>query len=100
MEGSKRGKRILRKEGERYDERNRVVQSSVGGRGAMVWGCFWGIGFGPLETTDNSSVDKETYMNILANRSHSWFTNVTVHQKRDFIFQQDGASCHTDGDAR
>jgi hypothetical protein len=80
VEGSKRCKRVLRKEGERYDERN--IVSTVkwgGGGGAMVWGCFWGGRFGPLEMTDASSVDQETYINILPNRLHPWFTNVTLH---------------------
>ncbi|KAG1144826.1 hypothetical protein G6F37_004676 [Rhizopus arrhizus] len=67
------------------------------GGGAMVWGCFWGGGFRPLEMIDAGSVDQETYINILANRFHPWFTNVTLHQERDFIFQEDGASCHTGG---
>ncbi|KAG0753501.1 hypothetical protein G6F29_011797 [Rhizopus arrhizus] len=39
-----------------------------GGDGAMVWGCFWGGSFRPLEIIDTSSVDQETYINILANK--------------------------------
>ncbi|KAG1487999.1 hypothetical protein G6F54_012320 [Rhizopus delemar] len=74
VEGSKRGKRVLRKEGERYDERNIIPTVKWGGGGAMVWGCFWGGGFGPLEIIDTSSIDQETYINILANRFHPWFT--------------------------
>ncbi|KAG1449819.1 hypothetical protein G6F46_010719 [Rhizopus delemar] len=31
---------------------------------------------------------------------HPWFTNGTMHQKRDFTFQEDGASCYTGGYAR
>ncbi|KAG1052809.1 hypothetical protein G6F43_005068 [Rhizopus delemar] len=49
---------------------------------------------------DTSFVDQETYIIILIRRFHPWFTNVTVHQERDFIFQEDGASCHTGGYAR
>ncbi|KAG1050564.1 hypothetical protein G6F43_007173 [Rhizopus delemar] len=49
---------------------------------------------------DTTSVDQEIYINILANRFRPWFTNVTAHQKRDFIFQEDGASCHIGGCAR
>ncbi|KAG1355908.1 hypothetical protein G6F62_002215 [Rhizopus arrhizus] len=67
------------------------------GGGAMVWGCFWKGGFGPLEMIDIGSVDQEMYINILTNRFHPWFTNVTVHQERDFIFQKDGTSYHTGG---
>jgi hypothetical protein len=66
----------------------------------MVWGCFWKRGFGPLEIIDTDSVDQVTYINILINRFHPWFTNVTVCQERGFIFQEDGASCHTGGYAR
>ncbi|EIE76841.1 hypothetical protein RO3G_01545 [Rhizopus delemar RA 99-880] len=61
---------------------------------------FWGGGFGPLEIIETGSVDQETCINILANRFHPWFTNVTLHQERYFIFQEDGASCHTGGYAR
>ncbi|KAG1443034.1 hypothetical protein G6F55_012791 [Rhizopus delemar] len=100
VEGSKRGKRVLRKEEERYDERNIIFAVKWDGGGAMVWEYFWGGDFVPLEIIDTSSVDQETYINIYANKFHPWFTNVTAHQKRDFIFQEDGASCHTGGYAR
>ncbi|KAG1491846.1 hypothetical protein G6F46_010138 [Rhizopus delemar] len=66
----------------------------------MVWRCFWGEDFGPLEIIDTSSVDQETYINILANRFHPWLANVTVYQERGFIFREDGDSCHTGGYAR
>ncbi|KAG1457340.1 hypothetical protein G6F46_007315 [Rhizopus delemar] len=72
--GSKRGKRVLRKEGERYDERNIISTVKWGGGGAMIWGCFWGEDLGRLEITDTSSVDQETYISILANKN-------TSHQK-------------------
>jgi hypothetical protein len=41
MKGSKRCKKVLRKEEEHYNERN--IISTVkwsGGGGAMIWGCF------------------------------------------------------------
>ncbi|KAG1450092.1 hypothetical protein G6F46_010624 [Rhizopus delemar] len=58
VEGSKLRKRVLRKEGERYDERN-IIPTVKWGGGAMVLRCFWGGGFGPLEIIDTSS--KETH---------------------------------------
>ncbi|KAG1454504.1 hypothetical protein G6F55_007572 [Rhizopus delemar] len=100
VEGSKRGKRVLRKEGERYDERNIIFTVKWGGGGAMVWGCFRRGGFGLLEMIDTSSVDQETYISILANMFHHWFTIVTIQQERGLIFQEDGASCHTEGYVR
>ncbi|KAG1116815.1 hypothetical protein G6F42_013597 [Rhizopus arrhizus] len=51
-----------------------------GGDGAMVWGCFWGGSFRPLEIIDTSSVDQETYTNTLINSpdlnpiEHVWNT--------------------------
>ncbi|EIE89654.1 hypothetical protein RO3G_14365 [Rhizopus delemar RA 99-880] len=49
---------------------------------------------------EGSKRDQETYINTLANRFHPWFTNVMMYQERDFVFQEDGASCHTGGYAR
>ncbi|KAG1452589.1 hypothetical protein G6F46_005487 [Rhizopus delemar] len=83
-----------------WSDETRFCGGGGGGGGAMVWGCFWGGGFGPSEIIDTSSVDQETYIHVLANRFHPWFTNVTAHQERDFIFQEDSASCHTGGYAR
>ncbi|KAG0747010.1 hypothetical protein G6F16_006872 [Rhizopus arrhizus] len=67
MEGSKCGKEVLRKEGERSDERNIVSTVKWGGDGAMAWGCFWEGGFGPLEIIDTGPVDQETYVNVFVN---------------------------------
>jgi hypothetical protein len=46
---------------------------------------------------ETRSVGQETYINILTNRFHPWLTNVTLHQEREFTFQEDSASCHTGG---
>ncbi|EIE90625.1 hypothetical protein G6F46_000645 [Rhizopus delemar] len=89
MEGCNRGKRVHRKEGKRYDEKSVASTAKCGGGGAMVWGCFWEGGFGSLEMIDTGFVDQETYINDLANRFHPWFINVTMHQEKDFIFQED-----------
>ncbi|KAG1457811.1 hypothetical protein G6F46_009052 [Rhizopus delemar] len=70
VEGSNHCKRVLRKEGDRYDERSIVSTAMCGGDGAMVWGYFWGGGFGHLEMIDTGFVDQETYINTLANRFH------------------------------
>ncbi|EIE82733.1 hypothetical protein G6F46_000178 [Rhizopus delemar] len=71
MKGSRCGKRILRKERDRYEERSIVSTVKWEGSGAMVWRCFWRGGFGPSEMIDTGSVDQETYINILASRFHS-----------------------------
>ncbi|KAG0740159.1 hypothetical protein G6F57_008397 [Rhizopus arrhizus] len=58
------------------------------------WGnVVWSDGF--RFCVEGSKRDQETYINILANMFHPWFTNDTVHQGSDFIFQEDGASCRT-----
>ncbi|EIE79814.1 hypothetical protein RO3G_04519 [Rhizopus delemar RA 99-880] len=73
---------------------------NAGYGGAMVLGCFWRGSFGPLEIIDTGSVGQETFIDILANRFHPWFTNVTMHHKKGFIFQEDRTFCHTVGYAR
>jgi hypothetical protein len=40
VEGNKCGKRVLRKEGERYEERNIASTVKWDDGGAMVWGAF------------------------------------------------------------
>ena len=64
VQNSKRDKRILRKEGKRYDERNVVSKvkwsdggGGSGGSGAMARGCFLGGCFGLLEIIDTNFVD-------------------------------------------
>ncbi|EIE82133.1 hypothetical protein RO3G_06838 [Rhizopus delemar RA 99-880] len=44
--------------------------------------------------------NQEACINILVNRFHPWLTNVTMHQEKDLIFQEDRASCHTGSYAR
>jgi transposase len=65
VEGSECGKRVLRKEGKGYDERN-IVSTVKWGEDAMIWGCFWK----PLEIIETGSIDQETYINILTNMFH------------------------------
>ncbi|KAG1471563.1 hypothetical protein G6F56_002054 [Rhizopus delemar] len=42
----------------------------------------------------------DVYINILAETFHPWLKNLIDIEERDFIFQEDGASCHTGGYAR
>ncbi|EIE83979.1 hypothetical protein RO3G_08684 [Rhizopus delemar RA 99-880] len=44
-----------------------------------------------------SIAEQRTFDSLLI---HSWSTNVMLHQERDFIFQEDGASCHIGGYSR
>lgn len=61
-------------------------------KGVMVWGCMSGSGLGILEFIDGN-VNAEKYQRILDN---SLLPSIEMlHPEGDFIFQQDGASCHT-----
>ncbi|RGB41758.1 hypothetical protein C1646_618302 [Rhizophagus diaphanus] len=50
----------------------------------MFWGCFGWHGVRPL-----GNMNSDNYVNILSNHFIPWVSNYP-----DFIFQQDGASCH------
>ncbi|CEG74982.1 hypothetical protein RMATCC62417_10100 [Rhizopus microsporus] len=65
----------------------------------MVWSCFWAGGFGPLVIADGSE-NQDVYIDILVKNFHPWFKKLVDGEERDFIFQEDGASCHTGGYAK
>ncbi|KAG1179208.1 hypothetical protein G6F70_000295 [Rhizopus microsporus] len=65
----------------------------------MIWSCFHANGFGPLVLVDGT-VDQDKYINILAQSFHPWFAQLFQQEERNFILQEDGASCHTGGYVR
>ncbi|KAG2204440.1 hypothetical protein INT47_005231 [Mucor saturninus] len=75
VEGNDKGVRVLRKVGERY-KKDHIVETTK-------WVFIDG------------NVDQTAYVNILASKFHPWFTKLCEKEDRDFIFQEDGASCHT-----
>ncbi|KAG1177774.1 hypothetical protein G6F70_001497 [Rhizopus microsporus] len=93
------GTRIIRKVGERYEAKHIVPTKMYGGGGVMIWNCFHVIGFGPLVLVDGT-VDQDKYINISAQSFHTWFAQFCQQEDRDFIFQEDRASCHTNGYAK
>ena len=93
------GTRIIRKVGERYEAKHIVTTKMYGGGGVMIWNCFHVIGFGPLVLVDGT-VDQDKYINISAQSFHTWFAQFCQQEDRDFIFQEDRASCHTNGYAK
>jgi hypothetical protein len=60
----------------------------------MVWSCFWSGSLGPLVVLDGS-IDQDAYINTLAKDFHPWYQNLAEEEGKQFIFQEDGASCHT-----
>ena len=93
IEGSKRGKRVLWKESVMRKEIE-YLQSS----GMVLWsGMLLGRRLWAFRNYWQQFCRPRNIHQYLANRFHPWFTNVTMHQERSFIFQDDGVSCHTDG---
>lgn len=87
------------------DSRSRVIRSKTEAfhkdclkrtvkfaKGLMVWGCMSSKGIGTLEFIDGT-VNAEKYQRILAASLLSSIEK--LHPEENFIFQQDGASCHT-----
>jgi hypothetical protein len=62
----------------------------------MIWSCFWAGGFGPLVLADGS-IDQDKYIDTLAQDFHPWYKKLVEDTNKSFIFQEDGASCHTGG---
>lgn len=61
----------------------------------MIWSCFWAGGFGHLVFIDGI-VDQNAYVNTLSHQKFlPWFIDLNEKEDRDFIFQEDGATCHT-----
>jgi transposase len=65
----------------------------------MVWGCFWAGGLGPLVTL-KGKVDQEKYIECLSTEFLPWLEKIKAEHDHDFIFQEDGASCHTGAKTR
>ncbi|CEG66640.1 hypothetical protein RMATCC62417_03183 [Rhizopus microsporus] len=93
------GVRVIRKVGERYDTKHIVPTKKYGGGGVMICSCFHANGFDPLVLVDGTG-DQDKYINILAQSFHPWLAQLCQQEDRDFILQEDGASCHTGGYAR
>jgi hypothetical protein len=92
--GNDRGTRCIRKTGERYEQRHVVPTYKFGKGSVMVWSCFWSGSLGPLVVLDGS-IDQDAYINTLAKDFHPWYQNLAEEEGKQFIFQEDGASCHT-----
>jgi transposase len=99
VDGNDGGARVIRKKGERYMANHIVPTTKWGSGSVMVWGCFWKGSFGPLVRLEGG-VDQEAYINILSNRFVPWAAQQSEQHNKEFIFQEDGASCHTGHYAR
>jgi hypothetical protein len=58
--------------------------------------CFWAGGFGSLAFFNNN-VNQNAYFNTLSQKLLPWFLELSDKYDKDFIFKQDGATCHTGG---
>ena len=94
--GNDGGIRVVRKAGERYLEQHVLHTHKFGKGSIMVWGCFWAGGLGPLVTL-TGTVNQEKYVDCLANNFLPWYQKLVEGNQREYIFQEDGAPCHTGG---
>lgn len=84
-------KRVIREKTEAFhkDCLKRTVKFP---QGIMVWGCISAKGLGTLHFI-KGTVNAAKYQDVL---EHSLLPSAAkLHPSGDFIFQQDGASCHT-----
>lgn len=92
--GADGGVRVLRRVGERYKEELTVPTTKFGKGGVMVWGCFWKGGVGPLVAVDGT-MNQAKYIEVLSENFQPWLMELQSQHDRRFIFQEDGATCHT-----
>jgi hypothetical protein len=45
----------------------------------------------------DGNVDQDAYVNTLSQKFLPWFVELSERYDKDFIFQEDGATCHTGG---
>ncbi|KAG2193328.1 hypothetical protein INT47_012475 [Mucor saturninus] len=57
-------------------------------------GVFWAGGLGPLVVM-KGIINQEAYIDCLSNHFLPWLNNITAETSKNFIFQEDGACCHT-----
>ena len=93
------GARVFRKIGERLKKRFVLPTFKFGKGSVMVWGCFWAGGLGPLVTM-TGDINQDKYVQCLSDHYVPWIKNMKEQYGHDFIFQEDGASCHTGSYAR
>ncbi|KAG1455442.1 hypothetical protein G6F56_007063 [Rhizopus delemar] len=85
--------------GGRYRNKFILPTFKFGKGSVMVWGCFWAGGLGQLMTL-KGSVDQDKYVNCLSQEFLPWLEKLKDEHGQEFIFQEDGTSCHKGGYAR
>lgn len=88
------GLRVFREVGTRYETRNTVPTRKWNGGGYLVWACFHAGGKGPLVILD-AKVDQGYYIECLAKYFVPWLELLSLNTGRDYILQEDNATCHT-----
>ncbi len=81
---------VWRQKGTRYQEKNTISTEKFGG-GIMVWGLITADGPGDLVFLDGT-MNQHVYKNVLESHLVPFLKK---NQFKNFIFQQDGAPCHT-----
>lgn len=82
--------RVIRMKNERYWAKHIQHRMKFESVSVMVWGCFTAEKVGPLVVVDGI-LESNGYVNILSNNLIPWLKD---NMPEDYIFQEDGASCH------
>ncbi|OBZ82772.1 Transposable element Tc1 transposase [Choanephora cucurbitarum] len=86
--------RVLRRIDERYKKELTVPTTKLCKGGVMVWGCFWKTGVDPLVAVDGA-MNRAKCIEVLSENLQPWIMELQSQHDRRFIFQDDGATCHT-----
>ena len=86
--------RVVCKEGERLLDKHIIETNKFGKGSIMFWGCFWFGGLGPLVTM-TGKINQEAYVDCLSKKYLPWLQELSTETGKKFLFQEDGAPCHT-----
>ena len=92
-QGTSAGTRVIRKDGERYEERHIKGTHKLGLGFMMVGGCFPANGVGPL-VVQHKSIDQKVYVQCMVDYYLSWTEKESEKTSIDYILQKDNAPCH------
>ncbi len=89
--GASSNQKVWRENGTRFDKNNIIKTEKFGGGFIMVWGYITADGPGDLVFIDGN-MNQNKYKAIL---EEHLLTFLRINGEKEFIFQQDGAPCHT-----
>ncbi|KAI9309831.1 hypothetical protein BX666DRAFT_1828220, partial [Dichotomocladium elegans] len=82
------GVKVIRRKGERLNSDCVLSTYKFDKGSAVVWGCFWSEGLGPLVTLKGND-NRDKYLDCLSKKFLPWLEQLTEEHGKGFMFQED-----------